>query len=171
MKMTHNFPHGNPDGHGIPLPPHELRPPKPLMPPMHRRIEFSEQDLEKLSVGFSLTFRDEDTVNAAAQIFETRAPREIQIVMFQLARMIADIGNSEAVQEDPVAAVDDEFQDTAHPAKFSMMDPIAQALYAERYGEKAESFIQALDPVPDEIAVVSRMAACLDRLLPVKKEG
>lgn len=164
---------------GLPMVPqvHHQHPMSPAMhvpPHLRKRIEFNEKEWEMLISAMCHAFPDEATLEAAVQVFQDRAPQEIQILIFQLGWMISKVASGLDNEIDEAQPMDQEesvFEETEHPLKYSIMGPTAQALYADRYSDKAEDFIKAMEIVPDEIAVVSRMAACLDKLLSMKKGG
>ena len=167
--------YANPFGEAMPpRPPHELihGPMAPIPPHLRRPIDFDEKEWEILDIARHWAFSDEASVGAAG-IIQERAPQEIQIILYQLSRMIAAIAallkyeteeQSDGTEADPA-------EYALPPFKFSIIDRATQKLYMELYGERAEDFIEALLPVPDEIAVASKMAACLEKMLQSMVKG
>lgn len=154
-------PHERICGLGGPVPPHLRRP-----------IDFDDEDWEILETAKDLTFQDEASIGAA-DIIQERAPQEIQILIYQISRMIAMAADS--LNDETEASAEntetDSAEDYLRPYKFSIIDHDAQKLYYELYGEKAKEFINALLPVPDEIAMASRLAACLEKMMLSMKKG
>ena len=151
-----------------PRPPHELLhgPMVHIPPHLRRPIDFDENEWEILDIARHWAFSDEASVGAAG-IIQERAPQEIQIILYQLSRMIAaaaaHLKYETEEQTDNIEA--DPAEHAFPPFKFSIIDHATQKLYIDLYGDRAKDFIEALLPVPDEIAVASKLAACLEKML------
>lgn len=140
--QEHNF--GRPlpphERHGRPIPPHERR------AMMH--VEFGEEDLTLLDT----IFGDPDTAQAAAYIIQD-APPEIQILAVQLMKM-----NGSSTFLTANSGTDSQVR---FPSP--TMDEEAQNLYVELYGDVGGRFVGVLNSSPNEIAVISRLIAYLDK--------
>ena len=167
--------YANPFGEEMPpRPPHELfhGPMGHIPPHLRRPIDFDESEWEILNIAMHQAFSDEASVGAAG-IIQERAPQEIQIILYQLSRMIAAV--AARLDHETEKQTDNSEADLAEyavpPFKFSIIDHETQKLYAELYGDRAGDFIEALLPVPDEIAEASKMAACLEKMLLAMMKG
>lgn len=199
MRKLFNF-HKNHDNEEMhPAPPHELnhgpephdphRPhgPEPRIPhgphdhhekhtPPHPRknIPLNEQEIEEFDMALSLSFQEKERIKSASRVFWEVAPPEVQTVIFQIIKLYSKLAvyfPGEHKEEQTEIMADYPCENETCFLKFFILDPPAKALFYETYGDKASSFIEALEGKPNEIVEAAILLARLYKQVNSKEEG